>query len=213
MQSRHLQIFAAAMLCVAVAGCGKSDDSKSQDNSAPANSSGSADSAPAPAPPSPDELAQQQRPADQVNLENLLRKVNDAQTTTGNGILDQENFTKAYNAYCSKMQEDGPHKDWTANVRDIYPPDSSTGKPAIHLVTPGGLEVHQDIDPQSALYATVRGLKEGDYVKFSIDVNHIQEDAPGILYQECDRQTYSDGSGPHLNVFLGGNLTALSPLH
>ena len=81
MQSRHIQIFAAAVLCAAVVGCGKSDDGKSQDNSAAANSSDSADSNPAPAPLSPDELAQQQRPADQVNLENLLKKVNDAQTT------------------------------------------------------------------------------------------------------------------------------------
>lgn len=209
---RHhvIRWIAVAAICLALFGCGKSDDSQKSGTTAADNSSDSSASAPAPTPPSPDELAQQQRPSDQVNLEALLKKVNDAETSTGNGIIDQENYDNAYHAYCTKMQENGLHKDWTAEVRDIYPASSDTGKPAIHLVTPGGLEALQEVDEQSPLYKVIRALKEGDYVKFSVDVTHAQEvGAPP--YQECDT-TNSDNGRPHLNVYLVGDVTELSPL-
>jgi hypothetical protein len=210
---------AAAMICTAVAGCGPSDNHQAKDNEA-----SQADATPAvpatPPPPSPDELAERERPADQVAMEALLKKVDDADEArrdAANPIIADAAFKDAYNAYCSKMQNlDGVVlKNWIARVKSIF--DSTGGDPpALSLETPGGIEYFQHIDTSSPFYEILLKLKEGDYVKFSMKDSEALEDAPGKTYQECDTQDYADGEGPHINRMLGGgsgDLISLTPLH
>jgi hypothetical protein len=122
---------------------------------------------------------------------------------------------KAYQVYCKQMQRNGTLKDWTAVVHGIYPADPNSDiskKPSISLTTPGGLQVFHDLDEGSPLYKVVLGLKEGDYVRFSINVTHIEDGEPGIIYDECHDPDYDSPKGPPVNATFVGELTALSPI-
>lgn len=211
---RTLSAVAAAVLCLAVASCGPSDDQGKRDQSSQSTtdqSQGDQAQPAKPSPPSPEDLAQSERPQDQVALEGLLKRVDDAQQAqmdAPNQIIADKAFNDAYQAYCSKMQSDGVFNDWTARVKSIF-----DGKPpSISLETPGGIDAFQDIDTSSPMYQTLLNLKEGDYVKFSMTVSHAEEDAPGQTFQECDTDN-TDNGRPRINRFLSGTVTALVPLH
>lgn len=198
-------IIVAALIAAGIAGCSPSDEQDNHDQVSQIEAD--QPQGEKPTPPRPDELAQSQRPEDQIALEALLKNVNDtqlAQLNAANQIIADKAFTDAYEAYCTKMQNDGVLKDWTARVKSIF-----DGKPpSIALETPGGLEAFQEIDSSSPLYQTLLTLKENDYVKFSMNVSHALKDAPGQTYQEC--ATVDDR--PHINAFLSGDVTAIAPL-
>ena len=212
MNTTTLKYVAASVLaCAALAGCEREQsppEVKYEAASAPAE-------APAPPPPpSPQELAVQQRPADQVALEALLKAVTDAEQSSGNAINDEAAFNKAYHAYCTDMQKDRPLKSWTAEVNRIFAGDPKSGDDKnghISLVTPGGLEVYEDLIENTPTFKTVQGLKEGDYVKFSLNVDNLEKGS-STPYDECHDPFYHSPRGPLVNKFLTGKGFALSPL-
>ena len=209
---RAIGITLAAMVCAALAGCSPPSNESGQVDE---GDNGAANTAQARSALRPDELAIQERPADQVTLEGLLKGVNDAELPSGNAINDKANFMKAYQVYCTKMQNNGVLKNWTAVVHGIYPGDPNSEvskKPSIYLATPGGLEVFQELNEDSPLYKVVLGLKEGDYVRFSINITHVEEGDPRVIDNECQDPDYDGPRGPQVNAMLGGGLTSLAPI-
>lgn len=200
---------AAVLSAIVLAACGQGSD-----QSTPQSAENAPTTAPSAPPPSPDELAQQERPPDQVALEQLYKAVNDSEEPSGNPINDKTNFMRAYQAFCSRMQRNGELRNWTGRVHGIYPADPTSDiskKPSISLDTPGGLQVFQELDEDSTLYKTVLALKEGDYVRFSLNVTHVEQDT-GTFYDECHDPDYDSPKGPLVNTMLSGELTQLAPL-
>jgi hypothetical protein len=54
-------------------------------------------------------------------------------------------------------------------------------------------------------------LKEGDCVKFSMNVTHTERET-GQTYNECHDPDYDSPQGPMVNTMFEGDLTSLSPI-
>ena len=197
---------------LALAGCSPSDQS-SQTVDTVASSASS--------PPDPAELARQERPADQIELEKLFAAVQAAEQSSGNEINDKINFLNAYKKFCNKMQVNRVIENWTGVVEHISAGDPSAkgsgvdelSYPSISIVTGGGLAIFQYLNKDLKLLNAVKYIKDGEYVKFYANINHISKGGDGEFVYECDHNKYDDPTkGPWVNHMLVGDLTAVTPI-